>query len=239
MRVSDPDWALLNAFVDGELPRHEASKLAARLDAEPALSAEYRRLRVLKGDLSRLGADRARGRSWIVPAAAAAVACLLLLGWIGFAGGLWWQPQTLTVEAVHRDFSAQNYDAEGGPVPLPSAGAVFAGIRAPDLSSSNLTLVALRRLGDDGEGAAWHYRGRRGCRITLVAGPVAAEPGPFALARRWRAGGTDLAIVAEGMDPDRFTAIADLAEARTRGLGDGERLRVAVLERTATAAPCA
>ena len=238
MRVSESDWALLNAYVDGELPRHEASKLAARLETEPALSAEYERLRGLKGDLSSLGAGRFRRRPWTTPVAAvaAAAACLLLLGWIGVADGPWWQPQPLTVEAIHRDFAVETADV----APLPSAGASFAGIRAPDLSSSNLTLVALRRLGAEGEeGAAWHYRGRRGCRITLVAGPVAAEAGRFALARRWRAGGTDVAIVAEGMDPDRFAAIADLAEARTRGTEDGEKLRVAVVERTASAAPCA
>lgn len=241
MPVSGTDWALINAYADGELSREAAQTVEARLDADPALAAELDRLRRLKADLSGLGAGAATRRRRTLPAAAlaAVLACLLLLGWAA-QDRIWSTAEPVTVAALHARFSAEAYDLDAAAGGDAAARAELGGIRAPDLSSSNLTLVASRRVeATEGAGVAWHYRGERGCRLTLVAGPPAARPGPFALARRWMAGGVPVALVAEGMDPGRFAAIADFAEARTRETGDDDRLEIAVAERTASAAPCA
>lgn len=241
MRVSEADWALLNAYADGELPPEEAEPLAARLAADPGLAAELERLRGLKRGLSALRPGRSRGRRHAVPsvALAASVAGLLLLGW-AMQDRDPPLPEAATVAALHGAFSAEHYDVADVALPGEGHGVAFAGVRAPDISSSNLTLVAHRRVGAEGrEGLAWHYRGQRGCRITLVAGALAAEASAFVLARRWTVRGTPVALVAEGMDGDRFAAIAEFAESRTRETGDADALRVAVVERTAAATPCA
>ena len=241
MRVNKTDWVLLNAYADGELPREEAERMASRLAADPGLAAELERLRRLRRSLAVLRARPVAARRRAVPMAAlaASVAGLLLLGWTMQEGDPL-LPDAAGVAAIHDRFSAEQYDVAGGALPVGEAGVAFSGIRAPDLSSSNLTLVAHRRVGPEGgEGVAWHYRGRRGCRITLVAGPPAAEAATLALARRWMVGEIPLALVAEGMDPDRFAAIAAFAEARTREAQESDALRVAVVDRTAEAAPCA
>ncbi len=90
---------------------------------------------------------------------------------------------------------------------------------------------------------ALHYRGARGCRVTLIAdrGPP-AEPedlSAFDLTHRWSTPATRYTLVADGMDRHRFAAIGAFAEALSRTSEEAPSLRLALEERTAQAVPCA
>ncbi|HET7408726.1 MAG TPA: hypothetical protein VFJ13_00865, partial [Paracoccaceae bacterium] len=137
-----------------------------------------------------------------------------------------------SVLALHSEFAAlpsQDLPPRalaGGPGHIPP----------PDLSASNLRLFATRRAA--GAAVGYHYRGPNGCRVTLVIG-AALELPDAALARQWPVGEQNAVLIADGMDPRRFAAVAAYAEAATRGPDPAERLRIALIERTASARPCA
>ena len=114
-----------------------------------------------------------------------------------------------------------------------------------DLSSSRLTLVDVRSTRrDDRDVVAMHYRGRRGCRLTVVA--LEALPGdPSALparhdglGARWSVGRAHFYVLASGMDRDRFDAIVTYARAESRRLDRRDTLELAMRDATDKAQPC-
>lgn len=241
--MKERDWALLNAFADGEVGGAEGEKLSARLEREPALAIELRRIQALKARVADLKASSlpssGRGASLSIRAAGVAVAAsLLIASLIGLAlieqpGGS--GPQNVVL-ALHADFSAST-DRETSTI---DDMAEAAEIAPPDLSGSNLRLVGLRRIRDTvPEAIGYHYRGPRGCRLTLVVGTSLELPRNFDLSDRWTVGDRVLVLVADGMDPQRFAAIAEFAESATRKGATSDALRLALVERTAAARPCA
>lgn len=220
--TSRDDWEELNALADGELAGTARLRLRARLAAEPELRRAYGEILSLK---SRLGGLAAPAPPRLARrAAAAAMVALALLG-----SGAWLR------EARSPPTPAELHATLSDLAPA----AAIATDAALDLSGSNLSLVAVRRARIAlGEVTAWHYRGPSGCALTILSGPgLAAAPGP--LVHHWRAGGTGFLILAEGMDPRRFRAVARYAEAETRRDADRDELLLTMRDRTQTARRCA
>lgn len=240
--MNQRDWTLLNAYADGELEPAEMEMFSARLRQEPGLAAELHRILALKTGLAGLHATAGRSSgcapasrrraATIALAASLLIACLIGLSVSDRSttadGG-----QTDIVLALHSEFSRISYPA------AIAAGAPAGDIEPPDLSGSNLRIVDSRRGASPAAGAVgYHYRGPRGCRVTLVVGSSLQLPAQAALARRWTVGDRTLVLIADGMDPQRFAAIAAYAESATRNAHPGDDLRLALEERTAAARPC-
>jgi anti-sigma factor RsiW len=260
MRDIDQDWSRLGAYADGELTADEASALEARLAAEPDLKYELERIRDLKRGLAALRPSDAaediepglplsptharRPRCAIVAAAAALVAVIAAVATVP----VWWPgeaPLTLDPVAIHERLSSSTYVVDERPVQrIVSGGSAFE-FRAPDLTGSRLYLVDVvtSRSGAT-DVIGMHYRGMRGCRLTIVAtyngDPAKGAVSGKGMIRAWSHGGVDFAVIANGMDEGRFASIADFAQA---AIGEEIRrqrdLRTAMMERYRAARPCA
>ncbi len=243
MSVGEEDWMLLNAYADGELEAREVMALNKRLRREPALSAELSRIQEAKSALAGL---RPQSPEVTLPvpqsrsryrALAASFTLLAALGFSAYA--------FLTLDAEQQ---TQQAAAPAKPVTAPAVAeptialpAIAGGISAPDLSASNLSLTEMSLTGEvDGDRVTMEYRGVNGCRVTLVARPNEAEvlAETAALQARWSTPRAQYLLSAEGMDRQRFAAIADYAEAQVRA-AEQEALRLALIDSTAKAAPCA
>lgn len=253
MKPDDSDWMALNGYADEALGEAEARALEARLAGDPALRGELERIRSLKAQMRRLRpapiGPRHRGLAGRRLAAAGLAAALagvvlvaaLLLAPFGEDG---WVAQA---EALHRQLSGNSYVVEeAGALPVVSTRHSLIEFRAPDLTASRLFLVDARVAGGrGGETVALHYRGMRGCRLTIVA--VEAEAGDAAapappsglLARLWDFDGFHFAVIAEGMDAARFASVADYAEtAIAEAAKSPDEMRTAMATRYRTARPC-
>ena len=232
--LSEKDFEHLNALADGELSGSRATRLRQRLQAEPQLQAAYDEIRQVKRKLGNLSFDGAANTpppkatvgkpNWQPLAMAASVAVIAAFSaFLVFSFGNSDTAPTGVV-AWHQHLSAKEYvvTREQGPlfVSLGTAGDV----PVPDLAASKLYVVDTRVLGADPQTqrAVMHYRGLRGCRLTLwyaTAGnePVAwPTPGAETAFRHWSAGKGHFALIANGMDRQRFAAIADYVEVLTR-----------------------
>lgn len=115
--------------------------------------------------------------------------------------------------SVHRAFAAE-------PIATEMDGLMTVGTRAhgdfPDLEPAGLTLIAAR---DVAGGEAAHYAGRNGCRATLFIGEGPfAPPAEHGIAYEgWSDGTASVAFLSEGMDEDRFAAIAAYVRQAMRG----------------------
>lgn len=251
-RLSETDWAELNAYADGELAGPAREALARRLAHDPELARALAEVHAAKAAVSLIrppGTTPAEPRR-LTPRAghrlalAASVAVVLALGalyWFTDPHGDW----RAAPAALHQSFSAGAYALpETGRVPVISTAGI-GDLRAVDLSASRLTLVDVRSLDRDGRDiVAMHYRGRNGCRVTLVAlsarpDEAAPVPGGDGLAAAWTVGGIHYALLAGGMDRSRFDAIEAYARAETRRVAPRDELRLAMRSATAEAQPCA
>ena len=244
------DWELLSAYADGELAPEDAARLERRLAIEPDLVAGLARITALKSSLSalrptsRLAVDK--GYQSLKPARyrQLAVAGVLLLVASGLGYGLVGPGETGAqgIGVIHDGFSEKTYVVDLERRVEVSAGAAIGDLLAPDLSPSNLTLVDVRGFAGSPR-IALHYRGRRGCRVTLVADR--ADSAPFespnaaALIYLWQTPTRRFALIADGMDEHRFAAIGAFAKAQTRASEREMEFRTALVERTERARPCA
>lgn len=251
-RLSETDWAELNAYADGELAGPPREALARRLAHDPEFARALAEVHAAKAAVSLMrpagvaAADRRPepSRPGRRLAFAASVAIALALGALyGFTDhdGDW----RAAPAALHLSFSAEAYALpEAGRIPVISTAGI-GDLRAVDLSASRLTLVDVRSLDRDGRDiVAMHYRGRNGCRVTLVAleamrDEVAPLPEAEGLAAAWTVSGIHYALVAGGMDRARFDAIEAYARAETRRMAPRDELRLAMRSATAEAQPCA
>lgn len=226
------DWVLLNGFVDGELDAALSAALQTRLGEEPELQAELDRILKLKDSLASLrpaeaapamdAGDGKRAKKTRARAFAAVAACLLAAV-IGFSAWQYLLPPSLedSVFSVHERLARQTYVVEEGKVQkVVSTGRAFE-FRAPDMTASRLFLVDVET-GRAGESdmVGLHYRGMRGCRLTLIAVDGASDALPLErdglLVRNWAAGGFGFVMIASGMDAERFEAVGEYAEAVIR-----------------------
>ena len=248
------DWILLNAFADGELDNDDVARIEARLAADPNLRDELHRIRSLKLRLASLrpvedknafaGVGKFKfGTSRRAMAVAAAILAIAV-----FLAAYTWRPEqgldTIAV-AAHERFSRTTYVVEERHVAkVVSTGNAFE-FKAPDLTDSRLFLVDVQNTSvDDITAINLHYRGLRGCRLTLVAlaghAPTEEPTAANHLMRVWSYGGFLFAILASGMDPDRFESVARYAQATIRDDLRREReFRTAMAEKYRSARPCA
>lgn len=251
MTLSDQDWEKVSAYADGELDAAESAALEDRLSREPELAAALDELQGLKSELSALRpepgtlldesaapAPRRWSRLWI-PAALAAGLALFLLP-MGLPGEDDWK----SAVAWHEDFAAREIVQDGTAGLSRTALDPALQKGAPDLSASGLQLVSVETADpSDGLHMAAHYRGLRGCRLTLHAtasdaGDTAAIPGHF-MHHRWQTNELRYTLLAQGMDEARFRAIARYSEHQTRSQSGGAELQIAMETTSAAAPPCA
>lgn len=247
--VEERDWERLNAFADGELGPAETAAVRARLARDPDLAADLARIRTAKAALGRLAPDpasapgSARGgmRRWAAAALAASVvlAVGVSVAWVvsGPGGEI-----RLTAAEIHDRLSARSYVLATDGQVAQSLGRSLPDVTVPDFAAAQLTLVDIETWGAGPQARiAAHYRGRRGCRVTLLTEPAGeGAEAAASTAHRWQAQGTAYTLVADGMAPLRFAALGDYAEAVTgaRAQDAPEPLRRTLEAETAAAPPC-
>jgi anti-sigma factor RsiW len=256
MRDVDEDWRLLSAYADGELDSAGMAAVEARLRAEPGLARDLDRIRDLKRGLARLwppdmaeATPRRAAKNAGLRVFGTAVAAVLVIAAVGAVALLVWptvQPTWLAeAMALHNRLSQATYVVDETHVAQIISSGHALEFRAPDLTASRLFLVDVVTAQSEGaETIAIHYRGMRGCRVTLVAmldqGGPTEPPSVDDLVRTWSFGGFNFAVIAKGMDEQRFASIADYLEAAIEdGVRSHDDLRMAMKDRYDAAAPCA
>jgi anti-sigma factor RsiW len=262
-----PDPRRINAYIDGELSSAEAAEVARALAHDRALAERVATLSHLKATVQaslespdiELPADpprAARRRPVVAMAACAAAVVLLVLG--GALGG-WW-PGRDAPAGLARAWdlhAAWSRTAVASAPRAPGAGVILAALEEvgprvylPDLSAARLTLDSLRvaPVGETGAKALHAgYLGTRGCRISLVVAPGSKDlPTALSLfedtagrAYVWRSGGHGYFLLAEGMDPKRFSVIADSVYRASVELNPfGPETRTALRESRERSVPC-
>jgi anti-sigma factor RsiW len=252
-KLSETDWELINAYADGELPADDTAAISRRLAHDSALAAALAEVQATKAALSLI---RPTAVAAVPPppvrhrfgvrrlALAASVAAAVALGafyQFGNFGDAWHDAPA----ELHAALSAKTYVIPpSGALPVIST-ARIGNIEVFDLSSSRLTLVDVRSTRrDDRDVVAMHYRGRRGCRLTVVAlEALPGDPTPLpshydGLGARWSVGRAHFYLLASGMDRARFDAITAYAKAESRRLDRGDQLELAMRDATDKAQPC-
>lgn len=239
--LNDQDWDLINAYHDRELGAAAARDLEARIASEPTLALALKDVRsaasslaVLRPDIAQtatLPRHKAANKNWRLgkwlAGGAAAVALAIALGSYVFA--------KRTVLDIHADLAGQNFSVSDE-----NLHPVFAmgddGL--PDLAGANLTPVAVRQLD---VGWVAHYAGRNGCRLSYFRDALGYDGAGLGSDRQvefWTTADNHRhMIVASGMDPSKFDAIATYLKHATRQKSS-ESILAAVSEATTAATPC-
>ena len=241
--LNEKDWELINAYHDGELDDVERRTLESRLASEPLIEEALRDVSSISASLGALRPDtpqissmppaapanrNTRPKRWLIGGAvAAAIALALAIG-----------PQFFEAPSafdIHAEFAAQSFAVEAEDMRAVTVGQ---SVNAPDLASANLTAVAMQDVND---GHVTHYAGRNGCRLTYFRGTLSpSEQSPSAgmqVAEWSTANNMWHMIVATGMDPDKFNAIAAYLKLTTRQQAN-EQMMASLAETTANAAHC-
>jgi anti-sigma factor RsiW len=249
--LSETDWELINAYADGELSAEDKLEISRRLTHDAVLAAALAEVHATKAALSLIRPaqelapavrDKFGARRLALAASLAAAVALGAFYQFGGAGKDW---RDVPAD-LHAALSANTYVLpEGGVMPVVST-ARIGELEVFDLSSSRLTLVDVRTTRrDDRDVVAMHYRGRSGCRLTVVA--LEALPGDPSqlparhdgLGARWSVGRAHFYVLASGMDRDRFDAIVAYATAESYRLDRRNTLELAMRDATDKAQPCA
>ena len=245
--MRNPSWEELNAYVDGELDRAHAAEIADAAAGDPRLAGQIAQLMRAKSGVS-LAAEavapeslrvflqgRERTSGWQALRRQAMAASFLVAL---FGAGLYLQQQSIEqpgwfaeAQALHTSFAAQEQVSALPAMPATAFALEGKFVLLPDLAAGELTLVGLQTLTrETGElnGVAAHYRGNRGCQVTLIALPYAPEaieaeaPVP---ARKgdlnslvWRDGDAGYLLLGSGMDPARFKLLADKVQAAAKDM---------------------
>jgi anti-sigma factor RsiW len=247
----DGDWEALNAYADGELDGPARNAMARRLAYDPALSARLAEVHAAKAAVSLLRPEigTAPRRSRLSSGRRLAIAVSLLaaagLGTFYHLAGPAGEWRHAPAE-LHAGFSDRAYVLSETPY-LPVVSTPRIGdVTAIDLSGARLLLVDVATARRDGrEIVAMHYRGRNGCRVTLVALEAVRgeEPplptGEIGLSAAWSDGAIHYTLMAGGMDAARFAAIRAYVRAETRRTAPGDELALAMRSATDGARPCA
>jgi hypothetical protein len=231
--LSESDFNFLNALADGELSQAESEHWKHRISTDDHAAAVYKNIVELKIKLSacsnietvepagpelksRFLRTSARTR-WVL---AASIAAVVLVG--GFWQALYVRSDTVPVSVLawHKQFSTKEYVVNQTTGPLFVSLGQFADIPVPDLKPSKLYLVDTKVIDHTPlrKQAVLHYRGLRGCRLTIWTGIDQQELEPQGVEnfRQWLVGETRFGIIATGMDKARFASIATHVETVTR-----------------------
>lgn len=254
MTISEYEWEKLNAFVDEELPKEEAVAFEEALLSRPDLQEEHMVLLSIKSGLRNIIDEKCVPIEDSLPFSrqfsgmrkiAAAIAGLMLIGslYLGWAS-IGESSKSIALD-LHAAFSSKTYILSEAETKHTVSSFRYGDIDIPDLSASALTLAdVVAKSVDNKEVIAMHYRGQRGCRLTLVAvdglDEAANEKFGNMLRRHWQAGSFHFSLIAVGMDKDRFHSIADFVSASTqRSIQKLDSLRMAMKDSYESAFPCA
>ncbi len=250
VKLSERDWQLINAYADGELPAADTAEIAQRLTHDAALAASLAEIRAVKEALSRMPDAQAIRPRPAPPrrrrrlAIAASLALLLLAGGLLGRQALFTDWRNAPGE-LHAALSANSYVLSENAAVRSVSTARIGDVAVLDLTPSRLTLADVKTTRRQGRDVvAMHYRGRRGCRVTVVAieaQPNDANPSPAdvqGLNAQWSVGAIHFYLLAGGMDRDRFDAILGYAQAESLRLDGRDRLRLAMNTTTENAQPC-
>lgn len=241
MNRSLPSWEEINAYVDDELSPAEKARVAAAIALQPALAEQVavlssikaelqnefasealRQENVVQGQGSIKGGGRYKARRWALAAACLLVAltCVLALGWKQ-------EDPMAQLFAAAAERHAALSRAPGSDLGVARSPVRFSrGVALiPDLEAGRLTLNALADFvtPNGAIGMAAHYRGTRGCKLTLFLLPdlepaTAIQLPEGDLQRRsegeilsysWRHGPVGYLLLAQGMGETRLGLIAE------------------------------
>jgi hypothetical protein len=257
-RHSDQDFETLNALADGELGETEAAAMQKRLRQEPDLKAAFDEINHVKRKLGAMGLGRAEevavappariipvSHPWAIAASVAAFAVVTAFLITQFSGS---NTAPTGVLAWHDHLSQKEYVVTENQGPLFVSLGQSGDIPVPDLAPSKLYLVDTKVIGTEPnrQRAVMHYRGLRGCRLTLWYGsasagyPIVPPAGNDGTFKSWTVGGGQFALIATGMDTQRFASIADYLEILTAlTADDGSLGRTAMVDAYEKAVRCA
>ena len=243
--LSEQDWQLVNGYHDGELPEPQRTVFEQRLQREPALAEALACLRDMSSGLGRLHpappqpavpAPDAAGSSarppWLWLAAGTLAASLAVA--VAVTVALFTLRPDNSAMALHAAFAEQDYTVDESMLRR-NVAARRAGL--PDLGAARLALVARRRI--EG-GIAAHYAGVNDCRLTFIISdtPVPLPSAEGVRSASWLNDTRAYAVIADGMDLDRFRAIiAYLMQLTQQGTAPDTRL--ALMDATRKATSCA
>ncbi len=247
--ITEAELIKLNALVDGELDNMEAAELRLEIAENQHLADAYEQIQNLKNQVVSLRSDALdefdlpRSESvqrWRPTAIAAS-----LLITIGFASLLYFgiaiygEKNPKSVLAWHQHFSEKHYIVEPSKSPGLVSFATSTEFGVPDLKEARLYLVDQHVGNSERPEAVFHYRGLKGCRLTIYYSEaelaVPDKPGQI---RVWKVGPVTLVMIASGMDNNRFQAVGDYVESVSRQ-NTGNDQRLAMGEATLSAKSCA
>jgi hypothetical protein len=205
-------WEQLNALVDGELDASSLAEATAWIAEDREAAKALATIAALKAATASHGRSAAmpeRGRRWGRVAKLAAVLALSAgLGGLLVYGLLIPQAPETAVAFAPRTMGLRDDVTIGG-------------VRLPNLETSGLRLETIEvSQHDHGPRMEAAYVGERGCRVRLVVA-YAADAGhslgreTSGHIRRWSVGPFVYTLTGERMDPQRFAAVAQLAQADT------------------------
>lgn len=252
MRRSDNiEREMLNAYVDGELPRSDAARVARAAAQDPSIAAQIATLRELKAAIPETVPERQISLpppSGLQhgPVSFAIAACALLLAATGFIY-LFLQPVSQNTgwsQALHAEHEAWTFSqtTKNADIKLASGPAKLLPL---DLKSARLTFVGHRMVEvSDMQVLQTGYEGTRGCRVSLFVFPgdlkldSTAFP-PSLLVSTWKISDQGFALMADGMAKTRFTGLSIAVEkALRKGLQPGEKTRQQLAHARRTSPPC-
>ncbi|WP_299373820.1 hypothetical protein [uncultured Kiloniella sp.] len=261
-----PDWETLNAFIDGELSPSQEVWVKTCAGTDPKVASEISRLRVLKNalagsvlkdqDESRSGEKKVIGYRKIAggfSVLAAVIALFMIVSPVGYFSSPDFDRWALD---LHTELSDQSFvvsELEYKPL---IAAAVSGSLQAPNLTGSKLYLVDLSidTFGRD-DAIVMHYRGLRGCRVSLLVTPVQNDPKkdsgenhvPFSdlsqaknlISDFWTGERFRFALLATGMEQKRFDSIATYLKLQgERNLPSSDEAQYAMVQAYAQSNPC-
>ncbi len=254
MSVNEFEWQKLDAYVDGELSPEEAQAFMRSLHDREDLKGEYEKLIQLKSNLSALAPaseylvqDTAPNRKRFRQIAAAAVIAVglgsSLLVWNSMSGAS-------SPEKIHAAFSGKTYLLDKSKPTLHVSSFTSGEFDIPDLTLTQLQLADIQTQGSgENEVISVHYRGYRGCRLTLIstAGQNVNSVDQFQynkddnlLKISWFTKRSSFTLLATGMDKNRFISIAKYVKnSVSQSEKRRESLKVAMHEAYKSALPCA
>lgn len=237
--ISDSDWEALNAFHDSELMEEERAAVEARLLEEPLLAEALEQIAGASQSLKALRPTIVERETpvakqaisykqpYLFAAIAAAVALMVFALWNS-------QSREPSLLELHRSLAAQNFTVVSEDI---RNVAIASKLGVHDLSGAKLVPVAAQNL-DIGLFA--HYAGINGCRLSYfkVANAFKLPMGSDAQAVAWTtADATHHAIIATGMDVQKFEAIATYLQHLTHDLAK-EQVYASLARATKEAVPC-
>ena len=237
--INESDWEAVNAFHDGELPEEERAAFETRLQQDPALakaleqietaSQSLKALRPKIVELEKPVTERPKPakQRYLFAAMAAAIAVMAFALWTS-------QSRGPTLLELHQSMEAQSYSVTSEDI---RNVAMARELGVHDLSGANLVPVAAQAIEN---GHLAHYAGVNGCRLSYfkVATAFKLPPALDAQAIAWTtADGVHHAIVATGMDLQKFDAIATYLQHLTHELAKAQ-VYASMTQATQDAAPC-